>query len=182
MCGKIEPAPIKGHIMFNVGILTISDKGWHGQRDDESGKMIRSRFSLLDSRVIKYEIIPDEMDIISHKLTEWADESDVDVIITTGGTGLSQRDVTPEATLTILDKVVPGFAETMRAKTFGTTPMAILSRATAGVRGKCLIINLPGSPKAVEECLEVILPTIPHAVEIFKGEVTDHHMNHEELR
>ena len=114
------------------------------------------------------------MDVISHKLAEWADEGLVDVIITTGGTGLSQRDVTPEATLSILDKVVPGFAEAMRAKTFGTTPMAILSRATAGVRGRCLIINLPGSPKAVGECLEVILPVIPHAVEIIKGEVTEH--------
>lgn len=160
--------------MLNVGILTISDKGWHGQRYDESGKVIRDSLSPLDSHVVKYEIIPDEMDIISHKLTEWADEGQVDVIITTGGTGLSQRDVTPEATLSIVDKVVPGFAEAMRAKTLNITPMAILSRATAGVRGRCLIINLPGSPKAVGECLEVILPAIPHAVEIIKGEITEH--------
>jgi len=160
--------------MLNVGILTISDKGWHGQRSDESGKAIRDNLSPLNSHVVKYEIIPDEMDVISHKLAEWADEGDADVIITTGGTGLSRRDVTPEATLSIVDKVVPGFAEAMRAKTFNTTPMAILSRATAGVRGKCLIINLPGSPKAVRECLEVILPAIPHAVEIIRGEVTEH--------
>jgi len=160
--------------MFNVGILTISDKGWHGQRHDESGRVIRDSLSLLDSHVVKYEVVPDEMDVISHKLAEWADEGHVDVIITTGGTGLSQRDVTPEATLSIVDKVAPGFAEAMRAKTFNKTPMAILSRATAGVRGKCLIINLPGSPKAVRECLEVILPAIPHAVEIIKGEVTEH--------
>lgn len=160
--------------MFNLGILTISDKGWRGQRYDESGKVIRDSLSLLDSHVVKYEIVPDEIDVISHKLAEWTDEGHIDVIITTGGTGLSQRDVTPEATLSIVDKVVPGFAEAMRAKTFNTTPMAILSRATAGVRGKCLIINLPGSPKAVKECLEVILPVIPHAVEIIKGEVTEH--------
>ena len=160
--------------MFNVGILTISDKGWHGQRHDESSKVIRNSLSLLDSHVAKYEVVPDEMDVISHKLAEWADEGHVDVIITTGGTGLSQRDVTPEATLSIVDKVAPGFAEAMRARTFDKTPMAILSRATAGVRGKCLIINLPGSPKAVGECLEVILPAIPHAVEIIKGEVTEH--------
>ena len=114
------------------------------------------------------------MDIIADKLTEWADEGTVDVILTTGGTGLSQRDVTPEATLSIVDKVVPGFAEAMRAATFEITPFAILSRAAAGVRGKCLIINLPGSVKAVRECLEVIMPAIPHAVEIIKEEVTEH--------
>jgi len=160
--------------MLNVGILTISDKGSYGQRHDESGEVIRDSLSPSDSHVIKYEIIPDEVDIISRKLAEWADEGQLDIIITTGGTGLSQRDVTPEATLSIVDKVVPGFAEAMRVKTLNTTPMAMLSRATAGVRGQCLIINLPGSPKAVGECLEVILPAIPHAVEIIKGEVTEH--------
>jgi len=158
--------------MFNLGILTISDKGWQGQRDDESGKVIRE--TLLDSRVVKYEIVPDETDVIAGKLAEWADGGSVDVILTSGGTGLGPRDVTPEATLSVVDKVVPGFAEAMRAKTFEATPFAILSRAVAGVRGKCLIINLPGSPKAVRECLEVILPVIPHAMEIIKGEVTEH--------
>ena len=160
--------------MLNVGVLTISDKGAQGQRYDESGKVIKDSLSLADGHVVKYEVVPDEMDVISHKLTEWADEGNVDVIITTGGTGLSQRDVTPEATLSVIDKVVPGLAEAMRAKTFNKTPMAVLSRAAAGVRGRCLIINLPGSPKAVGECLEVILPVIPHAVEIIKGEVTEH--------
>jgi len=159
--------------MFNLGILTISDKGWRGQRYDESGKTIRDSLSLLDSRVVKYEVIPDEVDVIASKLTEWADEGSVDIILTTGGTGLSPRDVTPEATLSVVDKVAPGFVEAMRAETFSTTPFAILSRAVAGVRGKCLIINLPGSPKAVLECLGVILPVIPHAVEIIKGEVTE---------
>ena len=160
--------------MLNVAILTISDKGSRGQRHDESGKVIRERLSVLGSHVVKYEIIPDEIEVISQKLIEWADKGDVDIILTTGGTGLSQRDVTPDATLTIMDKVVPGLAETMRAKTLSKTPMAMLSRATAGVRGKCLVINLPGSPKAVDECLEVILPVITHAVEIIKGEVTEH--------
>jgi len=160
--------------MLKVGILTISDKGAQGQRLDESGKVIRDSFSPSDSHIVKYEIVPDEMDVICHKLVEWADEGNADIIITTGGTGLSQRDVTPEATLAIVDKVVPGFAEAMRIKTFNTTPTAMLSRATAGVRRKCLIINLPGSPKAVRECLGVILPAIPHAVEIIKGEVTEH--------
>ena len=160
--------------MFNLGILTISDKGAQGQRPDESGKVIRDSLAQVDSHVAKYEIIPDERKAIADKLAEWADGGGVDVILTTGGTGLSDRDVTPEATLSIADKVVPGFAEAMRAKTFDITPMAMLSRATAGVRGKCLIINLPGSPKAVRECLEVIMPAIPHAVEIIKGEVTEH--------
>jgi molybdenum cofactor synthesis domain-containing protein len=160
--------------MLTVGILTISDKGARGQRLDESGKIIRDIFSSLDSQVVKYEIVPDEVEVIRQKLAGWADEGATDVIITTGGTGLSQRDVTPEATLSILDKVVPGFAEAMRTKSLEKTPMAMLSRATAGVRGKCLIINLPGSPRAVRECLEVILPAIPHAVEIIKGVVTEH--------
>ena len=160
--------------MFNSGILTISDKGWQGQRYDESGKVIRDSLSQLNSHVIKYEVVPDEVDVIASKLAEWADEGSVDVILTTGGTGLGPRDVTPEATLSILDKAAPGFVEAMRAETFKVTPFAILSRGVAGVRGKCLIINLPGSPKAVQECLQVILPAIPHAVEIIKGEVTEH--------
>ena len=160
--------------MFNLGILTISDKGWQGQRQDKSGDVIGDSLSLVDSHLVKYEVVPDEVGVIVDRLASWADEGSVDVILTTGGTGLSQRDVTPEATISVVDKVVPGFAEAMRVQTFSSTPMAMLSRAVAGVRGKCLIINLPGSPKAVRECLEVILPAIPHAVEIIKGEVTEH--------
>ncbi len=160
--------------MFNLGILTISDKGWQGQRYDESGKVIRNSPFVLDNSVVKYEIIPDEVDTIAGKLTEWADEGNVDIILTTGGTGLGPRDVTPEATLSMVDKVVPGFTEAMRTQAFNATPFAILSRAVAGVRGKCLIINLPGSPKAVRECLEIVSPAIPHAVEILRGEVTEH--------
>ena len=160
--------------MLNLGIVTISDKAWYGQRSDESGKVIRDSLALLNSRVVKYEVVPDEADIIASKLAEWADEGSMDIILTTGGTGLGPRDVTPETTLSVVDKVVPGFAEVMRAQTFSTTPLSMLSRAVAGVRKKCLIINLPGSPKAVRECLEVISPAIPHAVEIIKGEVTEH--------
>ena len=160
--------------MFTVGILTISDKGALGQRYDESGQVIRDFFSDLDSDIVNYEIIPDEVDVIHQKLVEWADSSETDVIITTGGTGLGERDVTPEATLAVVDRVVPGFAEAMRARSLSKTPMAMLSRATAGVRGRSLIINLPGSPKAVRECLEVVLPAIPHAVDIIKGVVTEH--------
>jgi len=160
--------------MLNVGIITISDKASRGQRPDKSGPAIQHSLSALDSQVVKYEVIPDEADMIASKLAEWADEGSVDIILTTGGTGLAPRDVTPEATLSILDKVVPGLAEMMRVRSFSVTPNAMLSRAVAGMRKKCLIINLPGSPKAVGECLEVILPVLPHAVEIIKGEVTEH--------
>jgi len=160
--------------MVNIGILTISDKGWSGQRHDESGNAIRDGLSSLDNRVVKYEVVPDEADVIAEKLTEWADEGGIDLILTTGGTGLGPRDTTPEATLSIVDKIAPGFTEARRAETFKMVPHAILSRAVAGTRGKCLIINLPGSPRAVRECLEVVLPVIPHAIEIIKGEVTEH--------
>jgi molybdopterin adenylyltransferase len=160
--------------MLNLGILTISDKGWHGERRDESGTAIKDYLSQLDSQLVRYEVVLDEADIIAGKLAEWADDGSVDIILTTGGTGLGPRDVTPEATLSILDKAVPGLTEAMRAETFHRTPLAILSRAVAGIRGKCLIVNLPGSPKAVRECLDVISPAIPHALQIIKGEVTEH--------
>jgi molybdopterin adenylyltransferase len=160
--------------MFTTGILTISDKGSQGQRQDISGQEIRERLSAIGSAVSKYEIVPDEREVIAQTLAAWADEGNVDVILTTGGTGLSERDVTPEATRLVIDKDVPGLGEAMRMKSLEKTPMAVLSRATAGIRGKCLIINLPGSPRAVSECLDVILPAVPHAVEIIKGEVTEH--------
>ena len=163
-----------GLALFNVGILTASDKGWRGERQDKSAEAIRAGLSALDCRVVKYEVVPDESRVIADKLAGWADEGTVDLILTTGGTGLSQRDVTPEATLSVVERVVPGLAEAMRIQTLTKTPLAMLSRAVAGVRGRCLIINLPGSPKAVRECLEVILPAIPHAVDIITGKVTEH--------
>jgi len=156
--------------MFNVGILTISDKGSRGERQDESGEAIREIISHIDVSIVNYDIIPDEKELIVQKLVKWADEDNLDVIVTTGGTGLSPRDVTPEATLAVVDRIVPGFAEAMRAESLKNTPLAMLSRAVVGTRGKCLIINLPGSPKAVRECLEVILPALPHAMETLKGQ------------
>ena len=160
--------------LFNVGILTASDKGWRGERQDKSAEAIRAGLTALDCRVVKYEVVPDESRVIADKLAGWADEGTVELILTTGGTGLSQRDVTPEATLSVVERVVPGLAEAMRIQTLAKTPLAMLSRAVAGVRGRCLIINLPGSPKAVRECLEVILPASPHAVDIITGKVTEH--------
>ena len=156
--------------MFTVGILTISDKGSRGERQDKSGEAIREILSSMDARIVNYDIVPDEKELIVEKLVKWVDEGDLDVLITTGGTGLTPRDVTPEATLAVVDRIVPGFAEAMRAESLKKTPMAMLSRAVVGARGKCLIINLPGSPKAVRECLEVVLPALPHAVETLKDQ------------
>ena len=156
--------------MFTAGILTISDKGAVGERQDKSGEAIHEILSGMGVSIVNYDIIPDEKELIVEKLVKWADEDALDVLITTGGTGLTPRDVTPEATLDVVDRIVPGFAEAMRVESLKKTPMAMLSRAVVGTRGKCLIVNLPGSPRAVRECLEVILPVLPHAVETLKGE------------
>jgi molybdenum cofactor synthesis domain-containing protein len=156
--------------MFTLGILTVSDKGSRGEREDESGKVIKELLAAFNARLAKYDIVPDERELISGKLVEWADKEGIDLILTTGGTGLSPRDVTPEATLAVLERMAPGFAEAMRAESLGKTPMAMLSRAVCGIRGRSLIINLPGSPRAVRECLEVILPALPHAIEVLRGE------------
>lgn len=150
-----------------------SDRGWRGEREDRSGQLIREMLAVLDVGDLKYEIVPDEEGIIASKLREWADSVGLDLIVTTGGTGLSPRDVTPEATLSVIDKVVPGLAEAMRAESLKKTPLAMLSRAVAGIRHRSLIINLPGSPRAVQECLEVLLPALPHALEILRGEAKE---------
>lgn len=159
--------------MLRIGILTISDKGSRGEREDLSGPAIKESFAGI-ANVVQSDIVPDEKPLISRKLAEWADSGRMDIIMTTGGTGLSPRDVTPEATLSILDKEVPGIAEAMRAGSLAYTPLAMLSRAVAGMRAKCLIVNLPGSPKAVKECLEIVRPALPHAIEIMTGQVTEH--------
>ncbi|MBA7594020.1 Molybdopterin adenylyltransferase [subsurface metagenome] len=159
--------------MLTAGILTISDRGSRGEREDKSGKAIKKLLAPLDARLVKYDIVPDEKEIISQKLIQWADEEGIELIVTTGGTGLSPRDVTPEATLAVVERMVPGFAEVMRAESMKKTPMAMLSRGVVGIRGGSLIINLPGSPRAVQECLEVILPALPHAMEVLKGEAVE---------
>ena len=133
--------------------------------------MIREVLGACDVQVVEYGIVPDEAELISAKIVEWADKESIDLILTTGGTGLSPRDVTPEATLAVLDRSAPGFVEAMRAESLKKTAKAMLSRAVAGIRGGSLIINLPGSPRAVRECLEVILPVLPHAIEVLRGEV-----------
>ena len=159
--------------MFTVGILTVSDRCSSGEREDKSGEIIREIISQSSGRVVDYAVVPDEKELIAERLTEWADKRGVDMIITTGGTGLAPRDVTPEATLDVVDKTIPGFSEAMRAESFRKTPHAMLSREVCGTRSKSLIINLPGSPKAVRECLSVILPALPHAIEVIKGEAAE---------
>ncbi|MCX7923726.1 MAG: molybdopterin adenylyltransferase [Clostridia bacterium] len=156
--------------MITVGILTASDKGSMGERQDESGKVIAEMINEINGEVSDYRMVPDEREIISAALKSMADDKGIDLILTTGGTGFSPRDITPEATLDIIERQVPGIPEAMRSKSLEITPKAMLSRAIAGIRGKTLIVNLPGSPKGVKECLSVILPVLPHAIEILKGQ------------
>jgi len=154
---------------FLAGILTLSDKGAAGEREDTSGAEIRRLLSALDVSIERYEVIPDERAAITARLIEWADGA-LDLIVTSGGTGLGPRDVTPQATRDAIDYEAPGLAEAMRAEGLRHTPMAMLSRAVAGVRGRTLIVNLPGSPKGVRESLSVLLPVLPHALELLRGQ------------
>jgi molybdenum cofactor synthesis domain-containing protein len=156
--------------MITIAILTLSDKGSKGQREDKSGPIIAEMLKGL-GEVKHYDILPDERDLIRDRLLEYANK--VDLIITTGGTGLSPRDVTPEATLDVIEREIPGIVEAMRMEGLKKTNRAMLSRAVAGVRGRTLIINLPGSPTAVKENLEVIIDVIPHAIEKIKGDTKE---------
>jgi molybdenum cofactor synthesis domain-containing protein len=159
--------------MITVGILTISDKGSLGQREDLSGLEIESLIKELPARVDAYEIIPDEKDIIANKIIDYVDNMKLDLVITTGGTGVSPKDVTPEATSCVIDREVPGMAEAMRFEGIKKTPFAMISRAVVGIRKNALIVNLPGSPKAVSENLNTILPCLPHAIAKIKGDSSE---------
>jgi len=159
--------------MFKIGILTISDKGSRGEREDLSGAAIREMVATIGARIERYEIVPDEREIISRKLLDWSAEG-LDLVVTTGGTGLGPRDVTPEATRDVIEREAPGMAEAMRSGGLQATPLAMLSRAVVGTRGQTLIVNLPGNPKGVRESLGILLPVLPHALGILKGEVGEH--------
>ena len=157
--------------MITVAVLTLSDKGSKGEREDLSGPLIQNILKGINGEIRFYDVLPDEKELIKGKLIEYAEK--VDLILTTGGTGLSPRDVTPDATIEVIDRQVTGIAEAIRFEGYKKTKRAMLSRAVAGVRGRTLIINLPGSPKAVRENLEVIMDVLPHAIEKIKGDPSE---------
>jgi len=159
--------------LIKAGVITLSDKGSRGQREDLSGPEVIRMLKEIGIETDRCEIIPDEAEIISQKLIEFADRYQLDLVVTTGGTGVSPRDVTPEATLKVIDREIPGMAEAMRRESMTQTPHAMISRAVAGIRKTTLIINLPGSPKGVRENLAVILPALKHAIEKIKGDPAD---------
>jgi len=153
--------------MYRTGIITLSDKGSQGLREDKSGPLIQTMLETAPGfEVVKTTILPDDMDTIKAELIAWADKDKLDLILTTGGTGFSQRDWTPEATIAVCDRLTPGIPEAMRYYSLQITPKAMLSRSAAGIRGKTLIVNLPGSPKAVKENLEAILPALDHGMKM----------------
>lgn len=158
---------------FRVVIITVSDRSARGERQDTSGPEIASIVSDAGFSVVEKLVIPDEKSLIRKELISWSEGEKADLILTTGGTGVSPRDVTPEATLEVIEKQLPGMAEAMRHYSASITPHAMLSRAVAGIRGRTLIVNLPGSPKAARENLEVILPAIPHALEKIQGDMRE---------
>jgi molybdenum cofactor synthesis domain-containing protein len=159
--------------LITAGVITLSDKGSRGERVDLSGPEVTRMLKEIGIETTCYEVVPDEADVIEKKLIELVDNRRLDLVVTTGGTGVSPRDVTPDATLKVIDREIPGMAEAMRRESMLKTPHAMISRAVAGIRKTTLIINLPGSPKGVRENLAVILPALKHAIEKIKGDPTD---------
>jgi molybdenum cofactor synthesis domain-containing protein len=157
---------------YRATVITISDKGSRGEREDKSGPLLRSMLEA-EYDVSEIIIVPDEVDLIAQAIRKEIDERGVDLVVTTGGTGVSKRDVTPEATQLVIEKDLPGFAEAMRAESYKITPFALISRAICGIRKESVIINLPGSPKAAAECLSFVQKAIPHALSKVKGDMAD---------
>jgi molybdenum cofactor synthesis domain-containing protein len=155
---------------FRAVIITVSDKGSRGEREDTSGPEIAGMVEKMGFEIVGRRIIPDEREMIRQSLLEWSDSDKADLILTTGGTGVSPRDVTPEATREVIEREIPGMAEAMRRQSAAVTPHAMISRALAGIRGRTLIVNLPGSPKGARENLSVLLPALPHALEKIRGD------------
>jgi len=158
---------------FRAVVITVSDRGSRGERMDGSGPEISRMLEAIGMEIINQRIVPDEKEVIRQLLLECCDRGDADLILTTGGTGVSPRDVTPDATREVIEREIPGMAETMRHQSAATTPHAMISRALAGIRGRTLIINLPGSPKAAKENLGVIIPALKHAIEKIKGDESE---------
>src|ERR671933_1692657 len=161
--------------MFRVAILTVSDRSAEGKRQDESGAVIREVVTAsLDANIVAYLVVPDERPAIEASLRDWADADEADLVLTTGGTGLAPRDVTPEATRAVLEREAPGIAERLRVTAMDRFPRAALSRGLAGTRNRTLIVNLPGSPGGVSDALAALDPIVNHAVAILRGEDTEH--------
>lgn len=158
---------------IRAGILTVSDKGSRGERADTSGAAVRELLVGIGGEVGRYDVVPDERERIAETLRAWCDGGELDLVLTTGGTGLSARDVTPEATLDVAERLIPGIAEAMRAEGLRHTPMAMLGRGVAVVRGRTLVINLPGSEKGARESLGAVLGALAHAVDLLRGR-TEH--------
>ncbi|MCL2817987.1 MAG: MogA/MoaB family molybdenum cofactor biosynthesis protein [Clostridiales bacterium] len=154
---------------YTAAVLTASDKGAAGEREDVSGRLLQELLLREGFAVLDYAVVPDERELLSAKLRRLCDELRVNLVLTTGGTGFSPRDITPEATIDVVERPTPGIAEAMRAASMSITPKAMLSRAAAGIRGRTLIINMPGSPKAVRESFEAIIPALGHGLDIMLG-------------
>jgi molybdenum cofactor synthesis domain-containing protein len=159
---------------IQAAVVTVSDKGAAGQREDVSGPLLVDLLRKLGAHVVHQAIVPDEQAEIARALLMLADEMCVDLVVTTGGTGLTPRDVTPEATRAVIEREAPGLAEVLRFEGYRMTPLAVLSRGVAGIRGRTLIVNLPGSPKAVREGMETLAPILPHAIKMLRGVDTEH--------
>jgi molybdopterin adenylyltransferase len=164
--------PVDEREKYRAAVVTVSDKSFAGEREDESGRVVREMLEDAGIEVARTEIVPDDLSTLGELLEELCRKG-INLIVTTGGTGLSPRDVTPEATLSVINKEVSGMAEAMRAESLKVTPHAMISRAVCGLAGQTLIINLPGSPKGARECLRVVLPAVPHALEVASGSASE---------
>ena len=158
---------------YAVGVLTVSDRSYRGERADGSGPVIAEMLQQAGFQVAIQGVVPDEMDLIQQELKLWADEKDLALVVTTGGTGFGPRDITPEATEAVCQRMTPGIGEAMRVESLKITPRAMLSRATAGIRGRTLIVNLPGSPKAARENLQAVLSALDHGLDMLRGGTAD---------